>query len=271
VRLAGRRKEAKPTTVTLTARAGSKCETVFADLRSLGGPSRAPLADDGKHADGEAGDGVYGLRWEIPAALLEHGLPYWAFHRRHELIRSHIGKQGLIGVGVYAADAHGRTEGATGVLLARRPVGDFVADEREKSWRAKPGKPWEEGLGLPSGDIGFDLSGYRAVSFRIRCDRRHTEDLTVELISWNRSGYKGVASVALKAFKLDADYAEVVLPLERFYETDSGFIPISARGLHVKGKTDQTTRYWITDLKVHAAGEDAEASRAASGGPAADD
>ena len=262
--LTPRQREAEPATVTLTARVDGPCEEVFADLRGLGGPSRAPLADDGEHADGAAGDGVYGLRWEIPAPLLQRGLPYWAFYQKRELIRSHVGKQGLIGVAVYAADAHGRTEGATGVLLALRPAVDFVADSREKSWKARPDKPWEEGLGLPGEDIGFDISGYRAVSFRIRCDRPHTEDLTVEMVSWNRSGYEGVASVDLEAVKLDKEYSRVVIPMARFHEQESGFIPISARGLHVRGKTDENTRYWLTDLRVHAAGDDPESADAAS-------
>jgi hypothetical protein len=262
--LTPRQRKAEPATVTLAARVDGPCEEVFADLRGLGGPSRAPMADDGGHADGAAGDGVYGLRWEIPASLLTRGLPYSAFSQKHELIRSHVGKQGLIGVAVYAADAHGRTEGATGVLLALRPAVDFVADSREKSWRAKPDKPWEEGLGLPGEDIGFDISGYRAVSFQIRCDRPHTEDLTVEMVSWNRSGYEGVASVELEAFKLDKEYSRVVIPLARFHEQESGFIPISARGIHVRGKTNEAARYWLTDLRVHAAGDDPKAADIAS-------
>ncbi len=262
--LTPRQGKAEPATVTLTARVDGPCEEVFADLRGLGGPSRAPLADDGEHADGDAGDGVYGLRWEVPASLIERGLPYSAFNQKHELIRSHLGKQGLIGVAVYATDARGRTEGATGVLLALRPAVDFVADSREKSWRAKPDKPWEEGLGLPGEDIGFDISGYRAVSFRIRCDRPHTEDLTVEIVSWNRSGYEGVASVDLEAFEFDREYTRVVIPMSRFHEQESGFIPISARGIHVKGKTNEAARYSLTDLRVHAAGDGSEAADTAS-------
>jgi hypothetical protein len=254
-------KDGKPRTVALTARVDGRPEAVFADLRPLGGPSRAPMLDDGRHGDGSPGDGVYGLRWDVPAELLQHGLPYSSYHERRKLMRSYLGKQGLIGVAVCARDDQGHTEGASGVLLALRPAELVIADSRVHEVKAAAGKPWRAEMGLPGGDYGFDISGYPEISFRIRSDKPHSAALEVQMGSWNRSGYEGSASADLGTVDLTKEYARVVVPLEKFLGQDGAFIPLAARWVHVHGKAEKAGRYWVTDLRVH--GSQSKTSRTA--------
>jgi hypothetical protein len=241
----------RPRTVALTARIDGRPKAVFADLRALGGASRAPLFDDGQHGDGSKGDGVYGLRWDIPAEFLERGLPYWSYHERHRLMRSYVGKQGLIGVAVYARDDEGHTEGASGVLLALRPAELAITDSRVHEVKGAAGKAWRAKMGLSGGDYGFDISGYPEISFRIRSDKPHSAELEVHMGSWNRSGYEGSASTDLGTVDLTREYSRVVVPLEEFLGQDGDFIPLAARWVHVHGKADKAARYWVTDLRVH--------------------
>jgi len=251
VALAPPAKDGNPRTVALTARVDGRPKAVFADLRALGGPSRAPLFDDGRHGDGAPKDGVFGLRWTIPPELLDRGLPFAAYHERRRLTRSHLGKQGLVGLAVYAQDEQGYTEGAAGVLLALRPAELVIADKRVHEVKGEAGNPWRAKMGLPGGDYGFDISGYTEISFRIRSDKPHSAKLEVRIGSWNRSGYEGSASADLGAVDVTEQGSRVVVPLEKFLGQDGDFIPLAARWVHVHGQAEKAARYWVTDLRVH--------------------
>ena len=103
--------------LTVTARlpAGAAAPaTVTADLSRFGGSHDTPLFDDGKHSDGTAGDGLYGMRFALLPSL-----------RRPPQYEWRVSFPGRIPLGVTATYPDGRHEGAVGVLAVGTHIHDI--------------------------------------------------------------------------------------------------------------------------------------------------
>ena len=225
--------------LTITARVTAphgKPAGVTVDLSELRGPADARMFDDGKHGDGDANDGVYGVKFAIDPRNLQNP-------ENHVLAPA-----GAHGLSIKAVAAEGGAiSGAVAVLAVfdrpdamlfwsdrsytalkaesgdAAPVAQVPKDEAlfgNKCLKFQTGqKPWSLALG-GQGYEGRDISGCIALSFWVRSDSAGELNVCLrdmpEFADVTASSAVAVVKDALvEGGKLTGDWHRVVIPLPR--------------------------------------------------------
>lgn len=267
-------------TAAVTGR-GVQPSLVSVDLSRIGGLPQTPMLDDGRHADGDAGDGVYGASVAVDPRGLERD---WRDWRRPW--------PGLTGLTVSAVAPDGSLAAAVGCLFVyakpesfsfwnesespgvREPTGRVAADVVELSARpalgtrslriVAKGGPWT----LPFGDAyrTVDVAGFYALSFWVRADAEEADELFVQLrdgpdykVPTTTPRVAVVASRAVEGGSIGTEFRRVVLPLARFLEPAPGFLPRLQRWVIFSGGGRSARTCWIDDIRFFLTREDSEA------------
>lgn len=226
--------------LTITARVpgGKTPSAVMVDLSRFNGAPDTPLYDDGRHGDGAANDGVYGLKFAF--------LPKMS-HRRGDDWRSFW--PGRVPLGVSAVYPDGHREGAVGVVAIYRKIADYdlwekrgilsIRAESEGDVSVRPvlnpqgsshegagalrvetrHGPWSVLLQTPYN--AHDITSYAAVSFWIKlAEGPAPGELYVQLrdqpeYSEPTTTGRVPVSECIREGGISGDYRRVIVPLGR--------------------------------------------------------
>jgi hypothetical protein len=261
--------------LTITAQAGTprgKPAAVTVDLSELRGPPDARMFDDGTHGDGDANDGVYGVKFAIdPRNLLNPDTRALAPAGPH-------------GLSVKALAADGGTIGGAVAVLAvfdRPDAMVFWSDKTSSALRAESGdaapvaqvpkdealfgtkclklqtggKPWSAALG-GAGYDGRDVSGYVALSFWVRSDSAGELNVCLrdlpEFADVTTSAAVGLVKDALvEGGKLTGDWHRVVIPLPRLLAAAPNFRISQLGQIVFSGDGKPPATIWIDRVVFH--------------------
>jgi hypothetical protein len=264
---------------------------VTVDLSELRGPSDGRMFDDGKHGDGDANDGLYGVKFSIdPRNLLNPETRLLA-------------PAGPCGLSVKALAADGNSIGGAVAVLGvfdRPDAMVFWSDRSYHALKSESGdaavaaqvpkdeamlgtkclkfqtgaKPWSVCLG-GSGSEGRDISGYIALSFWVRSDS--ASDLTVclrdmpEFADVTTSSAVAVVKDALvEGGKLTGDWHRVMIPLPRLLAAAPNFRVTQFGQVIFSGDGKLPATIWIDRVVFHpnaATVENEKRPEAPSAGP----
>ena len=270
----------------ITARAfalGDKPEAVTVDLSALQGPADAPMHDDGRHGDGDAGDKVYGAAFDFDPRNLRDP-------RTRQMLSA-----GQVGLSVKARTDAGALGGAVAVLSVHdRPEhvilwadghanplhaesGDVECPPRpgpdeafvgRTAMKLKTGKqPWCAALGPPA-RRPWNIAGYHAVSFWVKADRAAEMFFQLrDAPEFDRSSAsRRVALVAgryVEGGALAGEYRRAVVPLADLLKEVPGFRVTRLGQLLFSGEGGPATTIWIDKVCLHVNAESVEKEREA--------
>jgi len=255
-----------PTQVAITALVvdqRGKPKSVTVDLSRLGGSPRTPMADDGQHGDGAAGDSVYGAAIILRPREIHHDGRDW----RREW-------PGPLDLTVTAVGSDGALAGAVGILFGvrsaesfyfwgedyavsfRNPTGDVaVALDRQvaplptsrSSWRITAGKgPWTLPIGNPY--VPRDITGFHTVSLWVRSDGRSPDALRVQL----RDQPDYIAPTTTPPVSLgptSGEFRRVDIPLEPLLAKTPGFLSRLFCWVIFSGEGTAPGTWWVDDIR----------------------
>jgi hypothetical protein len=237
------------------------------------------MYDDGRHGDGDSGDGVYGVSFRVhPEALTK---PPNDWRRRFP---------GRVGLSITAADTEGRLGGAVAmlaclrraesftwwgedehVLRARGTQGAVTKEVLDSEADARSGRvcyridaavgPWSVVFGSPYGR--HNLTGFHAISFWIKSDQPAAGELVLRLrdsrehsVSATTPGVPIVGEKCIEGGSIVPTYRRVVVPLDRLFRNAEGFRPDLAAQMVLSGNAKVARTYWVDDVRVHLSRED---------------
>jgi hypothetical protein len=230
------------------------------------------MYDDGRHGDGQPGDGVYGARFQITPRNLRNP-------RRGEQVAA--GVHGL-SIKVTAEDnsirgavavfaVYGRpedlvfwAEGRFNPLRADSDSGEVTLVASPPRWEALEGdacmklqthgRPWSAAVG--SQREPKDVAGYYALSFWVRCDGG--AELNVQLRDAPEFDYETTtAPVAIvkerlvEGGELADRYRRVVIPMSRLLRGAERFRPARLGWVVFSGDGKPPATFWIDRLVFH--------------------
>jgi hypothetical protein len=235
--------------VTITARVTGETPPagVTIDTSRLGGSGETPMFDDGEHADGRKGDGVYGAFVLIDPRAARTAQGDW----RHP--------RGRVGLTVTAVSAKGELSGAVAALgLYDVPTGFRLFGRDNERKIGVEGESWRVEFG--GGREGHDITGQTAIVFDLRVSPGGAgKDVRVRLrdappfsmptetpgIALVRDGYVPGGAVP-------GEYVRVVVPLRRLLEPAEGFVPTHFSRVVFSGEGGFRGAYWVRDLRFEA-------------------
>jgi len=252
--------------------------SVTVDLQAVRGPDAMPMYDDGKHDDGQAGDGVFGCTLRVnPASFCGRGRRGVAAGS-HGLAVKAVGSDGTIGGAVaplwtfdlpesYVLWDNGKEnplqaeEGAPEV--PRHPDAEeaYVGSCCMK-WTTTGEGPWRVAYVAGSREV-WNAAGYYALTFRIRSDGEGN-DLLVRFrdspLYEEPSVSEPLAVVKDKLIeggKIDDEYRRVVIPIERIAKA-AGSLSLDRMGAIVFSGDGDPRTYWVDDVRLVVNQEDLE-------------
>ena len=249
-----------------------KPKSVTVDLSRLGGSPRTPMADDGQHGDGAAGDNVYGAPIVLRPREVHRD---WRDWRREwpgplDLTVTAVGSDGALSGSVGVLFAAKRTESFTYweedyVPSVRNPTGEVSIDRdpqvappptSRSSWRITAGKgPWT----LPIGDPYHprDITGFYAVSFWVKSDGRSPDDLRVQFrdqpdyVAQTTTTPVGVAADrAIEGGAMAAEFRRVAIPLEPLLAKTPGLLSRLFCWVIFSGEGRAPGTWWVDDIRL---------------------
>ena len=257
---------------------------VTIDLSRLGGSCRTPMFDDGKHRDGAAGDGVFGVAFSVARSCLRSREGEW----RRRL-------PGYVGLTVTAVSDEGRLSGAVALLYLHARAESFVfwtddpyrfkcfdpqgnvsfahdtdLGDVHSGWRSLRftvgSGPWV----APWGSHWFqaDIAGHYALSFWVKTDGDPHEELYCYLrdSSWDlypettrpvpimEEGY-------VEGGVIDGTFRRVVLPIQRLIRDAPAYRPSLTSWVMLSGDSREPRNYWIDDIRFVLDKQDLESSQ----------
>jgi hypothetical protein len=258
--------------VTVTARLPRQPAppaSVTVDLSRFGGSPETPLYDDGRHDDGAAADGLYGLTFALqprPPSDLDWRCSW----------------PGRVALGVTATYPDGHRQGAVGVVGIYPLLKDFdiwnknggdIAADCDGQIKVRPvlnppavhnGSPalrldaakgaWSVQVDLPWN--ARDFTSYGALSFWIKaCDGPPPAELSVQLRDQPEfSDPTTTAPVPLSGFipegGLSGEYRQAVVPLTRLLGSNSQLQTTSLKNIILSGTTDGPVTVYIDGPRV---------------------
>ncbi len=259
----------QPVELTVRAEVAGSPAVVTVDLSRLGLSARTPLLDDGQHDDGAAGDGLWATRFTVDPRRIESINGDWRGPW-----------PGAVGLTVSAMDAEGRLAGQVAVLALRdRPGAVIFWNEEEGDRRVRDavgavGSAIEEeggfqsrrclridapttGWALPFGNAwrSVNVTGWHAMSFRLRADRPDAPPLRVHLrdnpayVPPTTTAGLDLAAVGLTT--LPAEYRRVVVPLAELLAGAPDFQTARLGWVVFSGPGGEPARYWIDDIRLY--------------------
>jgi hypothetical protein len=261
--------------LTITARVTAprgKPAGVTVDLSELRGPPDQRMFDDGKHGDGDANDGVYGVKFAMdPRNLLNPETHALAPAGPHGLsIKAVTADGGAIGgaVAVLAVfdrpDAmlfwsdrnyHGmKAESGDAAVVAQVPREEALFGSKCLKFQTGE-KPWSASLGV-QGYEGRDISGYIALSFWVRSDSAGELNVCLrdmpEFSEVTTSSAVAVVKDALvEGGKLTGDWHRVMIPLPRLLAATPGFRISQLGQIVLSGDGKPPATIWIDRVVFH--------------------
>lgn len=240
-------------TATVAA-AGGPPASVTVDLSRLGGSPVTPMFDDGRHKDGAAGDGV----WATPVRVDPRRLRRIDLDTRRRW-------PGPMGLTVTARRADGTLAGAVGVLAIYNRPESFTITGRKTQPIPVAGEPWEKAF-RTGDEEPVDISGFHALTLRIKTDGGAAEEIRVHLRdSQPFSGATDTPPVPIlqekliEGGKVDAEWRLVTIPLARLLKDAGPFDAARLAAVVVAGEGKVTGNYWIEDVRFHISPEDLKA------------
>lgn len=262
---------------------------VTVDLSRFDGAPDTPLFDDGRHDDGAAGDGVYGLAFCFQPTT---------HHRAQDDWRPDV--PGRVPLGVVATFADGHRQGAVGVLGIYPPVKSFylwdgwwtpegvtegvtaavkkesnvpaVAVQNPDEFKHKrsvcalrietQGQPWSVLLPIPCCGKD-DFTSYRGISFWIKAPKGPPpQDVYLQLrdvpvLAEPVTTERVSVRTGMRAGSIGADYRRVVLPFSRLLGKNDP--PLQTRRIGriiISGAATAPATLFINDLQILAPGEE---------------
>ena len=243
--------------------------SVTVDMSRYGGKSDMPLLDDGKHDDGAAGDGVYG----ITLAFLPEGhrLPYGVKDWR-------TAWPGRVGLGVTVTYADGRHTGAVGVETIYTQINDITP------WRGKAGvvtttegdvtteaveNPREVHNGAPSLHItaqkghwtvhvkipeqNRDITSYEAVAFWVQSTGGEVpKELNMQLKDHPEFSDSSTTDAApvLNGLVPSASEQRIIIPMSQLLGSNTKFQSDHLDEIIISGDATAPTMLSLTDLQI---------------------
>ncbi|NQT86084.1 hypothetical protein HQ560_04925, partial [bacterium] len=252
-------------TARVTGRGGAPT-AVTVDTSRLGGPTQAPMLDDGRHGDGKAGDGVYGVTLPIsPDALTPDGQDWrrpWP---------------GPMPLTVTAVAKDGSLAAAVGLLNIHEHTEPFSLTDSTRYWRASDadltGIAYSKGIeqGAPTApqwtgytfqtkagdwrfvagyqERRFDCTGFHALSFWIKTDR--PLDGPVRMILRDFPEYLAptdTPAVTLGPDKVTPSWRRIVLPLKSLLAPVPQFQTRLLAFFVLSGSDKAPRTFWIDGL-----------------------
>jgi hypothetical protein len=252
--------------VTVTARLPRQPappDSVTVDLSRFGGSPGTPLYDDGRHDDGAAGDGLYGLTFALqprPASDLDWRCSW----------------PGRVALGVTATYPGGRRQGAVALIGIYPLLKDFdiwnknggdiaadcdgqvkvrpVLDNASPALRLDAAKgPWTVEIDVPSN--ARDFTSYGALSFSLKAaGGQPPAELSLQLRDQPEfSDPTTTAPVPLPGFiangGIAGDYRAVV-PLSRILGSNSQLETTSLKSIILSGTTAGLVTLYMADPRV---------------------
>jgi len=253
--------------------------SVTVDLsRFTGGSSQTPLFDDGRHDDGAADDGVYGLTFAF-RSLTKNS------HSRGDDWRAFW--PGRVAMGVSVAYADGHHEGAVGVTGIYPQIEDFdLLDERggnlisprcegdvtAQSLQIPPKNPkaynrpsWELQIDAKKGPWSIllspaynrhDISSHAALAFWIKkgdgtppkelyVQLRDSPELSEPTFTERVPVFENIAEGSI-----DSEYRRVVIPMSKLVPPDSTFQMTNLGRIIISGKSDGPENFLIRNPRM---------------------
>ncbi len=248
-----------------------KPKAVTINLYNIGGNAKTPMYDDGKHSDGKADDGIYGVtfrvdpwrlrnddkimkRWPGPIGLTlnaegSNGMRFatvapidifampeaFEFYRNRSNMR--IETEGNVtGVTtVPAGEAHGKPEEC------------FKLEVKPGAWKATIG-----GGGLS------DMTGYYAISFWIKSSTDSTDDMSIQMrdspmyMDPVETEAEGIADPAyIENGMILSDWQRVVIPISNLLQSSPDFRSSELGSVIFSGNCTGPVTYWISEIIFH--------------------
>jgi|ETNmetMinimDraft_15_1059895.scaffolds.fasta_scaffold01099_2 hypothetical protein len=237
------------TAFAVTARVeGSKPPLkVTVDLSRLGLSAQTPMLDDGQHADGKAGDGIFGATFDLDPRSPRHDRDDWR----------QTGS-GTLGLTVTAHADDGALSGSVALIRILRQVesftfysgwelhkleshGDVACVRTDLPLKASgPAVPCTR-LTISNGkwewhardkNRNYDISGSYAVSFWIRSDKETKQELMLHFRddplyaeSIVAKPIPLIASGYTKGGRITSEWQRIVVPLSKLLDGTKGFRP----------------------------------------------
>ena len=264
-------------TARIVGRGGAKPAKVTVDLSRLAWSPRTSMFDDGKHRDGEAGDGVYGATFLLKPSSVEGKNGEWRPRG-----------SGRYGLTVTAVSEEGRLSGAVGILQLHARAESFTYwDEDiygprcygvegdlywEHQWsNAKRGRvslrlavqggPWS--APYRSNWYGRSVNGFYALSFWVKTDGTRDEELSVQFRDGSESAYPTTTPPVpvlkeglVEGGTIDREYRRVVVPVHRVIKDTPKFRPDRLCYVIFSGPGGSPRNYWIDLIRFHLDKED---------------
>jgi hypothetical protein len=261
--------------LTITAKVTTprgKPAGVTVDLSGLRGPPDARMFDDGKHGDGDANDGVYGLKFAIdPRNLLNPESRTLAPAGPHGLsIKALATEGGSIGGAVAVLAVFDRpdamlfwsdrnyhnmkAESGDATVAAQVPREEALFGSRCLKFQTGE-KPWSAVVGVP-GYEGRDISGYIALSFWVRSDSAAELNVCLrDLPEFSEVTTSPAVAVVkdglIEGGKLTGDWHRVMIPLPRLLAAAPGFRVGELGQIVLSGDGKPPATIWIDRVVFH--------------------
>jgi hypothetical protein len=279
---------------TLTAKVicppGRKSGAVTADLTGVGGDDAVEMFDDGKHGDGKAGDGVFGVMFQFNPMPPKNQKRATAWPGRVELPVTALAQggasvacaQGLLAV--YQEPETKRVvwdeprKGPGPLKVEGGAVAEVAADAAAQSGKlaahlTSKGGAWSMALSVGEGKEGAaDLTHFDNIVFYVKAEG--IDELYVRLrdnptlASPSLTGQLGLVKEGfVEGGKLDGQWRRVTVPVARMLKVAGQFEPALFNAVVLSADTKGSAALWADNVQLV---YDAPA-KAPSPLPAADD
>jgi hypothetical protein len=263
--------------------------SVTVDLSRLGQPARSAMFDDGRHGDGVAADGVYGLVLPLGRDALRRRDGDWR-----------CGAPGRVPLTVSALGPDQALAGAVGILglyllpdtltlfaeyeglSLQDPQGEVrleplrdraLAATGERCLRLTVGPgAWTAPLG--PGYDAWNVTGFHALGFKIRAGDRnggsvrvHLQDAPTYALPTLTPGLD-VAAAEFGGGSIPEDrYVQVTVPLARLIDPAGPFLSDYVGCVVFSGSNAAASTLYLDDLRIYLTPEEATADSAKGGPP----
>ncbi len=256
--------------ITVTAAAPEKPASVFIDLSRAGGAPETPMLDDGKHDDGAANDGTFGITF--------------AFDGRQQREEWRPSAPGQIPFGVAAVSESGKRTGAVALAAVYTKIASFdmwekrggpLATKSEGEVSVRPssnppeihegspcfrieprGGPWS--VSIEATHKARDITGYEALSFWMRAVPGNAIPTSLNVQFIDQPEFSEPVTTPPAAIVPDlidqgaigTEYRRVIIPLTPLLE--SGFQPSRLDKIILSGDAESPTAFFLDGIRWHA-------------------